>query len=158
MRLSSVWIVSCLGAVVAVGVAAADIQVRAPSGSVVAYIRDGGRVEDASCRTLGYVRTGGRVEDMRFRTLGFVRDDGSVEDASYWTIGRVRGGGSVEDASSRVVGYVREGVIQNAGLVTVGFYEASGFKGDADAAMAAYVFFFSPALFVQPDWDTVRKP
>jgi len=158
MRLRSVWVVSCVGTVVAVGAAAADIQIRAPSGPVVAYIRDGGRVEDASFRTLGYIRTGGRVEDMRFRTLGFVRDDGSVEDASYWTIGRVRGGGCVEDASSRAVGYVREGVIQDPRLVTVGFYEAGGFTGDVDAALAAYVFFFSPALFTQPEWDTVYKP
>jgi hypothetical protein len=158
MRLRSVWVVSCVGAVVAVGAAAADVHITYSTGSVVAYIRDSGRVEDASFRTLGYVRTGGRVEDMRFRTLGFVRDDGSVEDASYWNIGRVRGGGSVEDASSRVVGYVREGVIQDPRLVTVGFYDASSFTGDVDAALAAYVFFFSPALFTQPEWATVHKP
>jgi hypothetical protein len=39
-----------------------------------------------------------------------------------------------------------------------GFYEAGGFAGDVEVAMAAYVFFFSPVLFEQPEWDTVYKP
>ncbi len=158
MGLKSVCVTFLVGMVVAVGTAGADIKVEGSNGGVVAYIRDGGRVEDASFRPLGYIRDGGRVEDMRFRTVGFVRGGGSVEDATYWTIGYFRGGGRVEDASFRTVGYVREGVIQDPRFVTVGFYEVSGFEGDVDAAMAAYVFFFSPALFAQPEWDTVHKP
>lgn len=156
MGLRSFYVLLSVG--VAVGSAAADIQIEGPSGAVVAYIRDGGRVEDASFRSLGYVRDGGRVEDMRFRTLGFVGDDGSVQDDSYWTIGYVRTGGRVEDASFKTVGYVREGVIQNSRFATVGFYEASDFAGDVEVAMAAYVFFFSPALFTQAEWGTVYKP
>ncbi len=158
MDLKPVCVFLFIGTVLAASTAGADIRVEGANGAVVAYIRDGGRVEDASFRTLGYVRDGGRVEDMRFRTLGFVSGDGSVEDATYWNIGHIRGGGRVEDASSRTVGYVREGVIQDSRLVTAGFYDANGFQGDVDAAMAAYVFFFSPALFTQPQWNTVYKP
>lgn len=158
MGLKSVCGTFLIGIVAAATTAAADIRIEGANGAVIAFIRDGGRVEDASFRPLGYVRDGGRVEDMRFRTLGFVNGNGSVEDATYWTVGYFRGGGRVEDASSRTVGYVREGVIQDPRLVTVGFYDASGFQGDVDAAMAAYVFFFSPALFAQPKWNTVHKP
>jgi len=158
MVFKSICIILGVGTVVAVGAAAADIRVEGVKGGVVAYIKDGGRVEDASFRTLGYVRDGGRVEDMRFRTLGFVSDDGSVKDASFWTIGYMRVGGKIEDASFRTVGYIREGVMQDSRFATVGFYEAANFAGDVDTAMAAYVFFFSPALFVQPEWDTVHKP
>ncbi len=158
MAFRSIFFLLGVGAVVAVGAAAADIQIEGANGAVVAYIRDGGRVEDASFRTLGYVRDGGRVEDMRFRTLGFTGDDGSVQDASFWTIGYMRVGGRLEDASFMTVGYIREGVIQDPRFATVGFYEAADFAGDVGTAMAAYVFFFSPALFVQPEWDTVHKP
>jgi hypothetical protein len=142
----------------AVGAAAADIPIKNTRGGIDAFIREGGRVEDAFFRTLGYVREGGRVEDMGFRTLGFVNDDGSITDASLRRLGAVRAGGRLEDASFKTVGYIREGVIQDSGLAAVGYYDGRAYEGDADAALAAYVFFFSPVLFAQPEWDTVHKP
>jgi hypothetical protein len=158
MKLSSLggW---CLAVtVVGAGNVAADIIVEGPNGALVAYIRDAGRVEDAAFRPLGYVRPGGRVEDARFRTLGYVGEDGSVRDATYYVLGYFRPGGRVEDSSYRTVGYVREGFVQDVRLATVGLYRVGEFDGDVDAALAAYVFFFSPVFFVQPEWETADKP
>jgi hypothetical protein len=138
--------------------AANYIRFESPNGALVAYIKVGGRVEDASFRAMGYVRDGGRVEDAGFRTLGFVSEDGAVKDATYSTVGYFRPGGRVEDSSYRTVGYAREGVIQDVHLTTVGFYDVGSFEGDVDAALAAYVFFFSRVLFVQPNWETFYKP
>ncbi len=151
---------ACCMAVLLVGTSAAaeSIRFESPNGALVAYIKVGGRVEDASFRPLGYVRAGGRVEDAGFRTLGYVGEDGSVKDATYYTLGYFRPSGRVEDSSYRTVGYVREGVIQDVHLTTVGFYDVGSYEGDADAALAAYVFFFSRALFIQPEWETAYKP
>jgi hypothetical protein len=137
--------------------AAADVKIEGASFAAMAYIRDDGRVEDTSFRTLGYVRPEGRVEDARFRALGYVRGDGRVEDARFRTVGYVRDDGTIEDASFRTVGYVREGVIQDASFGAVGFYKGK-LDGDVDAAVGAYLFFFSAVLFVQPFWDTVYEP
>jgi hypothetical protein len=156
LRLLGVYCVAVL--LVGASAAAESIKFESPAGALVAYVRVGGRVEDASFRPVGYVRAGGRVEDAGFRTLGYVSEDGSVKDATYSTLGYFRPGGRVEDSSYRTVGYVREGVIQDVHLATVGFYDVDSFEGDVNAALAAYVFFFSRALFVQPEWETAYKP
>jgi hypothetical protein len=158
MALKSFYV--CCMTVFLVAAATADDNIRfeSPNGALAAYIKVGGRVEDASFRPMGYVRDGGRVEDARFRTLGYVSEGGSVKDATYSTLGYFRPGGRVEDSAYRTVGYVREGVIQDVHLVTVGFYDVGSFEGDVNAALAAYVFFFSRALFIQPKWETAHKP
>ncbi len=136
------FVVSVAAALVAVsaGPAAPDVKIEGAGFTAVAYIRDDGRVENASFRTLGYVRPEGRVEDSRFRTLGYLRDDGRVEDARF-----------------RTVGYVRSGVVQDANFRAVGFYKGE-LDGDVDAAVGAYLFFFSAALFPQAGWETAYEP
>jgi hypothetical protein len=145
-------------AALAATAARADVTIQGPGFGTRAHIRADGRVDDASFRTLGYVRPEGRVEDARFRALGYIRDDGRLEDARFRTIGYFRADGRLEDASFRTVGYIRDGVIQDADLKSVAYYDGATAEAGVDAALAAYVFFFSTVLFQQPDWDTALEP
>jgi hypothetical protein len=136
---------------------AADITIQRPNFSVAAYIRNNGRVEDESFRTLGYLRDDGRVEDARFQTLGYLRDGGRVEDARFATIGYVRTEGRIEDSRFKTVGYVRDGTIQDDGFKTVAHFETKVVNKITPVAIAAYLFFFSPALFPDAEWERALK-
>ena len=139
------------------GPAAADIKITGRAFGSTAFIRTDGRVENASFRILGYVRPGGRVEDARFRALGYFHD-GTIKDGRLRTIGYYRSDGRVEDASLRVVGYVRGGVVQDERFRAVAYYDDGDCEAGVEAALAAYIFFFSSVLFEQPEWDTALEP
>ena len=36
---------------------------------------------------MGYIKDDGKVQDSSYRTIGYVKKDGTVQDASYKTIG-----------------------------------------------------------------------
>jgi len=150
VKARGLWLLAALAAG-----AAADVQIENASFAVVAFVREEGRFEDAQFRTLGYVRPDGRVEDMRFRALGYVRDDGRVEDASFVTAGYIRQDGRIEDARFQLVGFVRAGEVTDQKYRVVIHFTKGRVEGGMGPALAAYLFFFSHALFVQLDWPVV---
>lgn len=132
-------------------VSAGDLRLENSRYETVAYIREDGRIEDASFQLLGYIRTeteesepGLRIEAGDFRVLGYIRqnevqspdlrklfditDDGRIRDSRLRNTGSIREDGTVEGSDFRVI------------LYTDGSHE------DLRLRIMAYLVFFSTLL------------
>lgn len=132
-------------------VAAGDLRLENSRYETVAYIREDGRIEDASFQLLGYIRVeteeeepGLRIEAGDFSVLGYIRenevqspdlrklfditDDGRIRDSRLRNTGSIREDGTVEGSDFRVI------------LYTDGAHE------DLRLRIMAYLVFFSTLL------------
>ncbi len=141
-----------LTSVLCAALSAGDLRLENNRYETVAYIREDGRIEDASFTLLGYIRSesedeedaGLRIEASDFRVLGYIRDnevqnpesrklfditdDGRIRDGRLRNVGSIRDDGTVEGSDFRIIIYT------------------DGAHDDLRLRLMAYLVFFSDLL------------
>lgn len=130
---------------------AGDLRLENSRYETVAYIREDGRIEDASFQLLGYIRTeteesepGLRIEAGDFRVLGYIRDN-EVQSPDLRKLFDITSDGRIRDSRLRNSGSIREdGTVEGSDFRVVLYTD--GAHADLRLRIMAYLVFFSTLL------------
>lgn len=133
--------------------AAGDLRLENSRYETVAYIREDGRIEDASFQLLGYIRTesedeavepGLRIEAGDFRVLGYIRDN-EVQSPDLRKLFDITSDGRIRDSRLRNSGSIREdGTVEGSDFRVILYTD--GAHEDLRLRIMAYLVFFSTLL------------
>lgn len=132
-------------------VSAGDLRLENSRYETVAYIREDGRIEDASFQLLGYIRTeteesepGLRIEAGDFRVLGYIREN-EVQSPDLRKLFDITSDGRIRDSRLRNRGSIREdGTVEGSDFRVILYTD--GAHADLRLRIMAYLVFFSTLL------------
>lgn len=132
-------------------VSAGDLRLENSRYETVAYIREDGRIEDASFQLLGYIRTeteesepGLRIEAGDFRVLGYIREN-EVQSPDLRKLFDITSDGRIRDSRLRNTGSIREdGTVEGSDFRVMLYTD--GDHEDLRLRIMAYLVFFSTLL------------
>ncbi len=131
---------------------AGDLRLENSRYETVAYIREDGRIEDASFQLLGYIRAesedeaepGLRIEAGDFRVLGYIRDN-EVQSPDLRKLFDITSDGRIRDSRLRNTGSIREdGTVEGSDFRVILYTDGS--HEDLRLRIMAYLVFFSTLL------------
>jgi hypothetical protein len=130
---------------------AGDLRLENSRYETVAYIREDGRIEDASFQLLGYIRTeieesepGLRIEAGDFRVLGYIREN-EVQSPDFRKLFDITSDGRIRDSRLRNSGSIREdGTVEGSDFRVILYTD--GAHEELRLRIMAYLVFFSTLL------------